>query len=71
MDLMDGWTGIWMDGRINEWMDGWMDGWMTGGWMDGWMNEWMNGWDGWMEGWMNPGNADRLVDIVTWETSTT
>ena len=38
---------VWVDGRINERMDGYMDdGWMMDGWMDGYMD------DGWVDGWM-------------------
>ena len=36
MDLMDGWFGEGMDGRMNSVMDGLMDGLMDV-WMDGWI----------------------------------
>ena len=43
---------LWMDGRI----DGWMDGWVMDGWVDGWylVGVWVDGWmgDGWVGGWM-------------------
>ena len=42
---MGGWTGEWMDRRVNRWMiKGWMnDGWMMDGWMDAWKDEQVNG----------------------------
>ena len=46
---MDGWMDEQMDGRTDGWMDRWMDG-RTDGWMDGWTDGWT---DGRMDVWMN------------------
>ena len=60
---VDGWTGEWMDGRLDGWMInqrivGWMDG-RVDSWLDNWKDDWTVGWmvnewlGGWMVGWMD------------------
>ena len=45
-------AGVWVGGRIDEWMGGWMGG-LMGGWMGGWLGGWMGVWvDGWIDEWM-------------------
>ena len=37
---MVGWTGEWVDGHVDGWMDRWIGEWMdrqVNGWMDGWV----------------------------------
>ena len=71
----------WMNGSVDEVMDGWMDGWMDGlvdGWIDWWMDGWIDDWikevlqspwlDGSGDGWMGGwvGWMDGLDRWMAW-----
>ena len=43
------WKNVFMDGYLDEWMDGWMVIWMNE-WMDGYLDEWMDSYYECMDG---------------------